>query len=54
MPCLYRNCFQSEIARRLSFKLRNPGSILGRTSTQGLKITEAKELPLHALTSVNG
>ena len=32
---------------RLPFKLGDPGSILGRTSTQGLKITEEKELPLH-------
>jgi hypothetical protein len=32
---------------RQSFKLGDPGSILGRTSTQGLKITEEKELPLY-------
>jgi hypothetical protein len=36
----------------LPFKL-DPGSILGRTSTQGLKIIEGKQLPLQ-LTSVNG
>jgi hypothetical protein len=35
-------------------KLGILGSILGLTSTQGLKITEEKELPLHKLTSVNG
>ena len=29
---------------RLPFKLRDPGSILSRTSTQGLKITEEKKL----------
>ena len=29
------------------FKLGEPGSILVRTSTQGLKITEKKELPSH-------
>ena len=32
---------------RLPFKLRDPDSILDRTSTQGRKIVEAKELPLH-------
>ena len=32
---------------RLPFKLGAPGSILGRISTQGLKIIEEKELPLH-------
>ena len=32
---------------RLPFKLEDSGSILGRTSTQDLKITEEKELPLH-------
>jgi hypothetical protein len=31
----------------LPFKLGAPGSILGRTSTQGLKIIEEKELHLH-------
>jgi hypothetical protein len=31
---------------RLPFKLGEPGSILGWTSTQGLKIIEEKELPL--------
>ena len=32
---------------RLPLKLRDSGSILGRISTQGLEITEEKELPLH-------
>ena len=32
---------------RLPFKLGDPVSILGRTSTQGLKIIEEKVLPLH-------
>jgi hypothetical protein len=31
----------------LPFKLGDPGSILGPTSTQGLKIIEEKVLPLH-------
>jgi hypothetical protein len=31
----------------LPFKLGDPGSILSRTSTQGLKIIEEKKLPLH-------
>ncbi len=31
----------------LPFKLGDSGSILGRTSTQGLKIIEEKVLPLH-------
>jgi hypothetical protein len=31
----------------LPFKLGDSGSILARTSTQGLKIIEEKELPLH-------
>jgi hypothetical protein len=31
----------------LSFKLGEPGSILGWTSTQGRKRIEDKELPLH-------
>jgi hypothetical protein len=31
----------------LAFKLGDSGSILGQTSTQGLKIIEKKELPLH-------
>ena len=29
------------------FKLRGQGSSPGRTSTQGLKVIEEKELPLH-------
>jgi hypothetical protein len=32
---------------RLPFKLGDSGSILARISTQGLKIIEEKELPLH-------
>jgi hypothetical protein len=32
---------------RLPFKLGELGSILGQTSTQGLKLIEEKELPLH-------
>jgi hypothetical protein len=32
---------------RLPFKLGDSGSILARTSTQGLKIIEEKVLPLH-------
>ena len=35
------------VVTTLPFKLGDPGSNLGRTSTQGLKITEEKELPLH-------
>jgi hypothetical protein len=31
----------------LAFQAGDPCSILGRTSTQGLKIIEKKELPLH-------
>ena len=31
----------------LPFELGDPSSILGRTSTEGLKIIEEKELPLH-------
>jgi hypothetical protein len=32
---------------RLPFKPGEPGSILCRATTQGLKIIEEKELPLH-------
>ena len=36
-----------QIIARLSFELESPGSSLGRTSTQGLKIIEEKGGPLH-------
>jgi hypothetical protein len=35
------------VVTSLPFKLGDSGSILGRISTQGLKIIEEKELPLH-------
>ena len=39
--------FCDVVSPRLPFKLGEPGSILGRTSTQSLKIIEEKVLPLH-------
>jgi hypothetical protein len=38
---------RNNIVQSLPFKLGEPGSILGRISTQGLTIIEEKELPLH-------
>jgi hypothetical protein len=53
--CLVFGCYVTVLVVTVDFgvvhfksKLGDPaGSILGRTSTQGLKITEEKVLPLH-------